>query len=118
MNNKYYVYGYIRLDTNTYFYIGKGKDRRQFVLQDRSYHFTNILNKIECAVEILYDNLTEKEAFQLEEETIYNLVFNEGYSIDIINNGSCDGKNYHLVNCSWEEKEQVDIIIKKKVRKK
>lgn len=101
MNNKYYVYGYIRLDTNTYFYIGKGKGRRQFVLQDRSYHFTNILNKIECAVEILYDNLTEEEAFQLEEETIYNLVFNEGYSIDIINNGSYDGKNYHLVNCSW-----------------
>lgn len=101
MNNKYYVYGYIRLDTNTYFYIGKGKDRRRFVLQDRSNHFTNILNKTECVVEILYDNLTEKEAFQLEEETIYNLVFNEGYSIDIINNGSCDGKNYHLVNCSW-----------------
>lgn len=24
----YYVYGYIRLDTNTYFYIGKGKDDR------------------------------------------------------------------------------------------
>ena len=25
---KYYVYGYIRLDTNTYFYIGKGTDIR------------------------------------------------------------------------------------------
>ena len=24
----YYVYRYIRLDTNTYFYIGKGKDDR------------------------------------------------------------------------------------------
>ena len=25
MENIYYVYAYIRLDTNTYFYIGKGK---------------------------------------------------------------------------------------------
>ena len=28
MENKYYVYGYVRLDTNTYFYIGKGKNNR------------------------------------------------------------------------------------------
>ena len=97
---KYYVYGYIRLDTNTYFYIGKGKDNRYLRLDNRKQHFMNIYNKVECAVEILYDNLTEDEAFQLEVDTIYDLVFNEGYSIDIKgirkNTNGC-----HLVNCTW-----------------
>ena len=100
MENKYYVYGYIRLDTNTYFYIGKGKDNRYLRLDNRKQHFMNIYNKVECVVEILYDNLTEEEAFQLEVDTIYDLVFNEGYSIDIKgikkNTNGC-----HLVNCTW-----------------
>lgn len=30
MENNYYVYGYIRLDTNAYFYIGKGKKEQIF----------------------------------------------------------------------------------------
>ena len=97
---RYYVYGYIRLDTNTYFYIGKGKNKRYLNINKRSKHFKNILNKTECVVEILYDNLTEEEAFQLEVDTIYDLVFNEGYSIDIKgirkNTNGC-----HLVNCTW-----------------
>ena len=100
MKDKYYVYGYVRLDTNTYFYIGKGKDNRYLRLDNRKQHFMNIFNKVDCAVEILYDNLTEDEAFQLEVDTIYDLVFNEGYSIDIKgikkNSNGC-----HLVNCTW-----------------
>ena len=119
MNNKnYYVYGYIRLDTNTYFYIGKGKNRRQFVLKDRSMHFMNILNKVDCVVEILHDNLTEEEAFQLEEDTIYDLVFNEGYSIEINNNLDDDFKNYHLVNCSWGGEGSSGYHHKKESREK
>ena len=100
MENNYYVYGYVRLDTNTYFYIGKGKDNRYLRLDNRKQHFKNIFNKVDCVVEILYDNLTENEAFQLEVDTIYDLVFNEGYSIDIKgikkNSNGC-----HLVNCTW-----------------
>ena len=42
---KYYVYGYIRLDTNTYFYIGKGKDNRYLRLDNRKQHFMNVLWK-------------------------------------------------------------------------
>lgn len=96
----YYVYAYVRLDTNTYFYIGKGKDNRYLRLDNRKQHFMNIFNKVPCVVEILKDNLTEDEAFQLEVDTIYDLVFNEGYSIDIKgikrNDNDC-----HLVNCTW-----------------
>lgn len=96
--NKYYVYGYIRLDTNTYFYIGKGKNNRYLNIDSRSNHFKNILNKTNCVVEILYENLTEKEAFQLEMDTIDDLVFNEGYGIDII---GINNNDYYLVNCTW-----------------
>lgn len=100
MENKYYVYAYVRLDTNTYFYIGKGKDNRYLRLDNRRQHFMNILNKVPCAVEILKDNLTEDEALQLEVDTIYDLVFNEGYSIDI-KGISKNANGCHLVNMTW-----------------
>ena len=100
MENKYYVYAYVRLDTNTYFYIGKGKDNRYLRLDNRKQHFMNILNKVPCAVEILKDNLTEDEALQLEVDTIYDLVFNEGYSIDI-KEISKNENGCHLVNMTW-----------------
>lgn len=98
--NEYYVYAYVRLDTNTYFYIGKGKKNRYLRLDNRKAHFMNILNKTDCAVEILYDNLTEEEAFRLEKETIDDLVFNEGYSINI-NSIDKNDDGTHLVNYTW-----------------
>lgn len=105
----FYVYGYIRLDTNTYFYIGKGKDNRYLRLDNRKSHFMNILNKVDCVVEILYDNLTEEQAFQLEVDTIYDLVFNEGYSIDIKGFDKCEK---HLVNCTWGGEGTCGLVIK------
>ena len=101
MENIYYVYGYIRLDTNTYFYIGKGKKNRASRLDNRKPHFVNILNKTNVCYEILYENLTEDEAFELERDTIEQLVFEEGYSIDVPNY-ECDKNKYaHLVNLTW-----------------
>ena len=46
MNEKkiFYVYGYIRLDTNTYFYIGKGKNNR-WRSNQRNNWFKKIMNK-------------------------------------------------------------------------
>ena len=121
--NKYYVYGYIRLDTNTYFYIGKGKDNRYLNIDNRSNHFKNILNKTNCVVEILYKNLTEKEAFQLEMDIIDDLVFNEGYGIDII---GINNNDYYLVNCTWggegasykQSQETIDKRVAKNIGQK
>lgn len=105
----FYVYGYIRLDTNSYFYIGKGKDNRFVRLDNRKSHFMNIINKTDCVVEILYDNLTEEQAFQLEVDTIYDLVFNEGYSIDI---KGFEKNEKHLVNCTWGGEGTCGLSIK------
>lgn len=98
MRKNYYIYAYLRLDTNTYFYIGKGCGRRKYEMQNRCQYFMNIINKYNTAVEILLDNLTEEEAYYEERNIIEDLVFNEGYSISIkgiIKNTS------HLVNKSW-----------------
>ena len=100
MENCYYVYQYIRLDNGTIFYVGKGKNNRYLRLDSRNKHFTNILNSVECAVEIIYDNLTEREALDLEMQTIHELVFNEGYSIDIHGFNDKSNTNY-LTNCTW-----------------
>lgn len=97
---EFYVYGYIRLDTNKYFYIGKGKGKRCYKKQGRNKHFMNILNSVPCAVEIIKDNLIESEAYALEEKIIDSLVFEEGYSIAIsgFNNRGAEG---HLTNKYW-----------------
>ena len=42
--NDYYVYEWIRLDTNEPFYVGKGKGNRwKDLIRGRNYHFNNIL---------------------------------------------------------------------------
>lgn len=95
----YYVYGYIRLDTNTYFYIGKGRDARYRRIDNRSNHFMNIINKHDCVVEILYDNLTEVEALEKERDMIEQLIFEEGYTFDADKNKNV--KFNHLVNYTY-----------------
>ena len=98
---KYYVYAYIRLDSNTYFYIGKGKGNRYRRIDLRNKHFKNILNKVECTVEIIKENLTEYEALELEKDIIDSLVFEEGYTMEFDNfNDKNDGYN-HLVNNTY-----------------
>lgn len=97
--NEFYVYGYVRLDTNAYFYIGKGKGKRMFKMQGRPEHFLNIIEKIPCVVEIIKDGLSEEDAYNLEAEIIEDLVFNEGYSIDIV--GFKRNKGFHLTNRYW-----------------
>lgn len=99
---RYYVYGYIRLDTNSYFYIGKGTGIRYKRIDLRSNHFKNIINKVDCVVEIIKDNLTEKEALELECELIQQLVFEEGYTMefDDYKDKNKNGIN-HLVNNTY-----------------
>lgn len=82
MKREYYVYEWIRLDTNEPFYIGKGKgDRWRRLKRDGNIHFNRIVSKIPVAVNILEDNLDEATAFEYEifyineyREYGYNLV--------------------------------------------
>lgn len=70
-----YIYKHIRLDTNDVFYIGKGtntngKYERANDLNGRNPHWKRIVKKHKHSVEIIIDNLTEKEAFEKEIELI------------------------------------------------
>lgn len=93
----FYVYGYFRLDNNSFFYIGKGKDKRCETKQNRPKHFMNIIKKIPYRTIILYNNLTEEDAYKYEKEVIENLV-DIGYSIDI---KGYKKKDFHLTNQCW-----------------
>lgn len=68
--NKYYIYRYIRLDTNTPFYIGKGFGSRYKNIDSRNKYFKNIIKSIPYEVEIILDNLTEEQSFNKEIEFI------------------------------------------------
>lgn len=69
----YYVYAHYRLDTNAPFYVGKGKNRRAYEKRRRNSYWSNIVNKHGYRIEILYKDLTEQEAFDLEVKAIKEL---------------------------------------------
>lgn len=82
MGNNYYVYEHIRLDNMTCFYVGKGKGNRAYLI-GRNNHHDKIANKAGYAVVIIKENLTEKEAHQLEKDLIDMYVYELGYGINI-----------------------------------
>lgn len=98
MEKYYYVYGWIRLDRNEFIYIGKGKGDRAFVPKTNN-HFMNIYNSVDTAVVFLKENLTEKEALELERKYIEHLVFEIGYGINI--KGFRESEVGFLTNCTW-----------------
>lgn len=66
--NIYYVYQYVRKDQTPY-YIGKGKDDRAWASHRRS-NGAEIKPNDKSKIQILVENLTEQEAFDLETELI------------------------------------------------
>jgi len=66
----YYVYQHIRLDENTIFYVGKGKNKRHLEKTNRNRYWHNVVNKAGFTSEILYDNLDEELSLLIEIELI------------------------------------------------
>jgi len=70
-----YIYRHIRLDTNEVFYIGKGTnssgryERSKSKYRDNS-HWHNVVNKHDYKIEIVVEELTEKEANEKEIQLI------------------------------------------------
>jgi len=61
------VYRHRRVDNNEIFYIGIGKTNyRSIEKNNRNTYWYNITNKIDYKVEILYENLSEEDAKELE----------------------------------------------------
>lgn len=71
-SRRFYIYEYIRLDTNEPFYIGKGCGNRAFQIdKSRNANFRKVLQKSKVACVLLMDNLTEQEAYEAEVWFIY-----------------------------------------------
>lgn len=66
MENKYYIYAHVRLDTNSIFYIGKGSGKRAYITSNRSNYWKRIVNAHGYKVIFLEENLSEDEAFNFE----------------------------------------------------
>jgi hypothetical protein len=58
------------MTSNSVFYVGKGTSSRAWNFKNRSSYWNNITNKHGVVVEIVYDNLSEKEALELEKDLI------------------------------------------------
>jgi hypothetical protein len=72
---EFYVYEHWRPDTNTCFYVGKGTNRRAWVMSKRNLHHKAIQSKLIFAglfvdVRIVISNLTEEAAYLVEKDRI------------------------------------------------
>lgn len=85
--NTYYVYEHWRPDTNSCFYVGKGKGRRARVQKRNNPKYANIVNKlkrlgVDLEIRIVSRELTEAAAFEVEKARIQHW---RGIGIDLAN---------------------------------
>lgn len=96
--NNFYVYVHRRADDNKPFYVGKGKEKRAWNFHHRSTFWNNVKSKHGVVVEIVFQDLTEEEAFQCEKDTILEFRY-FGYPLVNLTNGG-DGP------CGWKPSTQ------------
>lgn len=101
-NREFYVYVHIRLDNNTVFYVGKGHGNRAYNLsRGKGTHHDNICKACGCKVVIIKDNLTENQAFKLENKMIEYYVHMLSYGINIEGYDDYDHELPHLTNMTF-----------------
>lgn len=66
MENNFYVYLHVKLDTGEPFYVGKGIENRAYSKYNRSNWWKNIVKKYDYDIILLEENLTEVESFEKE----------------------------------------------------
>lgn len=106
----FYVYLHRRLTDNSVFYVGKGKGKRAWVSKSRNQHWQNVVNKHGgFLVEIIKENLTEQEAFDLEAETVKSI------GIDNLTNQTLGGISTTGLTHSDETRKLQSEIAKRKI---
>ena len=66
----YYVYQHKTADTNSIFYIGKGKGKRAFTKCNRSQYWKNVVAKHGLQIDFVVKDVDEELAFLVEAECI------------------------------------------------
>lgn len=70
MTNNFYVYEWYIVETGEVFYVGKGTGSRRYDKKRRNQYFLNIVNKHDCKSRLVYSNITNEEACELERKLI------------------------------------------------
>lgn len=90
----FYVYEHIRLDTNTVFYVGKGKGRRCFEARRRNQHWKRVVAKAGgFDIRVVVDKIDEELAFLAEQELILKLKA-QGASLTNLTDGGEGSSGY------------------------
>ena len=110
--SNFYVYEWIRLDTNEPFYVGKGKEDRAYSLKSRNKHFNDVVtycnkNSIDIAVYVIKDSLTEEEALQYECWYINEYIVEYGFNLTNKTWGGDGGNSYSLL--SYEDQQAYSL---------
>lgn len=117
IGSMFYVYEFIRLDTNEPFYVGKGKDGRAFrkLPNQRQIRLSNLVKEIrqnnsDYAVNIVERNILDEEiALQKEKELIEEYAFDFGY--DLVNlQHSGDVEYREKISKSTKEAMQDEVV--------
>ena len=112
---EFYVYRWYYKDTNVTFHIGKGKGQRyKEKIKSRNQYFKNIINKEQNNVtsEILFNNLTEQEAWNLEKQLIKKYKA-KGECVTNFHEGGC-GRNTGNYN-NPERSKKISEAAKKRI---
>jgi len=112
--NHFYVYMYVRPDTGEPFYVGKGQRSRAWSYNGHSHNkwlmrkLDDIRSKYKSRefVMIVEENLTEQEAFDMEEELVikYGKKFDGGVLWNIADGGRSGASNTGM---TWTHPEEV-----------
>jgi hypothetical protein len=68
--NRFYVYEWYNIDTKEVFYVGKGCGNRLNSKNGRNDFFTNYLNRHNCSVRKIKENINEEDAYSYEKKII------------------------------------------------
>lgn len=93
MIKKYYVYEWFNVLTGEIFYVGKGTRNRYSQITGRNQFFIDYFNTHECKSRIVYENLTEKEAYEKEKELIKYYRENSNFRLTNVTDGG-DGNPF------------------------
>lgn len=103
-DNVYYVYIWYIVDTEEVFYVGKGKGKRYKDVSNRNKFFKDMYSSHNCNVKKIYENLTEKEAFQKEMETVKWYKENTNYRLTNQTDGG-EGSSGWVPNEEFRKKQ-------------
>lgn len=111
MENNWYVYRHIRLDTNKPFYVGIGNKKNyarayQTNPDRRNQIWHNIFSKTDIEIEIILDNLTKSQASEKEKEFI-KLYGRKDLGTGILSNMTDGGDGIWNCKRSEETKEKL-----------